>query len=116
MLISNDAGKLTRFKNAKLLRTGEDVSALAIPYHIGVAATLLSLDQQENKASLILLLDRLSRQLGEKGISADLARKLGDGTWDVFDFVITNLPGVEAADINETERRVRAAVAMLIAA
>lgn len=116
ILISNDRKKLKLFKNAKLLKPEKEVSALAIPYHLGVAAALLSLDKQDKKASLILKLNRLSIEMTGEPLSEAVRAQLQDGSWEVFDFIISNLPGVEEADLAETERRVRTAVAAIIAA
>lgn len=116
MFISNDEGRFKLFKGAKFLNVGESISALAVPYHLGVAAALLSLDKQGDKSSMLSQLDRLSFQLRGEKLSEVVRRQLENGSWKVFDFIITNLPGIEEADLEETQDRVQAAVAAMIAA
>jgi len=115
IIISNDAKKPQRIKGAKLLRVGGPISAIAVPYHVGMAGALLSINE-DNGTQLVPKIKQLYTLLSGNTIPAALEQQLLNGSWEVFEFIISNLPGAHGNGVAETDRRVRSAIAALIAA
>lgn len=116
-ILISDGQKL---EDIKLFKVGvaKDKEDMLLPMAelIAIARGLLSLNN-ENFNQLFPAIKKMYEQYtGGNAIDAEIERKLREGTWSIFELIITTLPGVEKLNQQEIERLQRQALAALIAA
>jgi len=103
--------------DVKLFKIGVKKDDILLPMAelIAVARGLLSLNE-DNFNQLFPAIKKMYQQYTQNTIEAIVEQALREGTWSVFELIITTLPGVEKLSQEEIERLQRQAWAALIAA